>query len=215
MLARMAGIRNGDVVLDAGCGVCGPALDMAEEFEGLKVAGVTISREQASIGQERIRNADLAGQVSITVGDYHALPFRNGVFDVALFLESAGYSDDPGMLFADAMRVLRPGGTVFIKDIWCKEGPLNEVESDSMAMFNETFVYLTRRLSESAAALAAAGFVEIAEEDISSQVSRDHQIKAMFDDTEGFAITSFGRRHFRFYGALPTVSGVLSGKRPL
>jgi cyclopropane fatty-acyl-phospholipid synthase-like methyltransferase len=215
ILARMAGIRNGDVVLDAGCGVCGPAIDIAGEFEEVKLIGVTISPEQANVAQQRIRAAELSRRVSVTIGDYHALPFADDVFDVALFLESAGYSQDQVMLFSDAKRVLRPGGTIFIKDVWCKEGPLSAVESNSLAMLNENFAYLFRRISEVSAALAAAGFVEIAAEDISSRISVKHQINAMFDAANAYALTSFGRRHARYYASLPTSSSVLSGKRPL
>lgn len=47
------GLRAGQRVLDAGCGVCGPALYFAE-YAGVAVEALTVSQAQVDAAQERI-----------------------------------------------------------------------------------------------------------------------------------------------------------------
>jgi ubiquinone/menaquinone biosynthesis C-methylase UbiE len=215
MLAGLAGIRNGDRVLDAGCGVGGPAIDMATEIEGISVVGVTISPEQARVANQRILAAHLSHRVSVTVADFHAFAFPDESFDMVLFFESAGYSHDPKVLYAEAKRVLRPGGRVLVKDVCCKEGPLSQQESDDLSTFDENVAYLTRRTSEVTAAMQSAGLVDIVTRDITPVISKKHQIKAMFEDGDVFFPTEFGRRHVRYYPNLPTIFVLISARRSL
>lgn len=43
------------------------------------------------------------------LGDFHRLPFRTGAFDALLCQQGLQFADDLGALFAEALRVLRPG----------------------------------------------------------------------------------------------------------
>ncbi|MEM9031394.1 MAG: class I SAM-dependent methyltransferase, partial [Pseudomonadota bacterium] len=63
------GAAPGDHVLEIGCGWGGFAEYAARE-RGLRVTGLTISREQRDYAVERIRNAGLSGQVEIKLQDY-------------------------------------------------------------------------------------------------------------------------------------------------
>ncbi|MES2692196.1 MAG: class I SAM-dependent methyltransferase, partial [Verrucomicrobiota bacterium] len=81
ILAARAGLQPGMRVLDAGCGVCGPALEIARAIEGVVVDGVTISPEQLRTAEERIRAAGMEARVRVRQADYHALPFAEGEFD--------------------------------------------------------------------------------------------------------------------------------------
>src|SRR5438105_932352 len=109
-LAERAGLCADQRVLDAGCGVAGPAVDIARAYSTVRIDAITISPRQAEIGQERVRAAGLGERVRLYLGDYHALPFVDESFDAVVFFESSGYSDDRTQLFAEVRRVLRPGG---------------------------------------------------------------------------------------------------------
>lgn len=120
-LARSAGLATGDRVLDAGCGVCGPAIDMARAIPGLGIVGITLSARQAGTAVELIDRAGVCDRVHVVHGNYHALPFADGSFDAVLFLESLGYASALAPLFAGIHRVLRPGGTLYVKDVFRRE----------------------------------------------------------------------------------------------
>lgn len=115
------GLASGQHVLDAGCGVCGPALYFCREAN-VSVQAVTISAVQAGLAQQRIDAAGLAGRVAVRRASYQDLAseFPPESFDVVYFLESFGHSDDIARTLDAAWSVLKPGGTLYIKDLFRK-----------------------------------------------------------------------------------------------
>src|SRR5579859_2281226 len=88
-VARSADIQDAQNILDAGCGVGGPSIWLAENFE-VKITGVTISALQAQKAREEVEKAGLSERVNIIRGDYHSLSghLPSEIFDRVLFLES-------------------------------------------------------------------------------------------------------------------------------
>lgn len=203
-LAAQAGVRPGDRVLDAGCGVCGPSIDIARHVDDITIEALTISPAQHARACERIAEAGLTGRIRVHLRDYHALPYAPGSFDVALFLESAGYSYDRHALFSEVFRVLRPGGTIFLKDVFRREGPLSATEVQALAIMNDAFVYRTETIADTVGALAAAGFDRIETCDLTPRIALDHLPNSMVRDSDGrVTLTDFARHHWRFL-TLPT-----------
>ncbi len=63
-----------------------------------------------------IINLDIAHYASVdVVGDAHALPFRDGCVDVILFKNVLEHIRDPDKVMEEIWRVLKPGGTLYIK----------------------------------------------------------------------------------------------------
>lgn len=116
------GLAPGQHVLDAGCGVCGPAIYFSRKA-GVTVEGITASRAQAEHAARRIREEDLGGKVAVRQGSYQDLAtiYPPESFDVVYFLESFGHSDDIERTIGAAWHVLKPGGTLYIKDLFKKE----------------------------------------------------------------------------------------------
>jgi ubiquinone/menaquinone biosynthesis C-methylase UbiE len=125
--AQAMGLKKGMQVLDAGCGVCGPALFFAKNY-GVRVDAVTVSEKQAAAATDKILKAGLSGQVRVTTGDYHQLPslFPGAEYDVVYFLESFGHSADKALALDAAWKMLKPGGLLFIKDLFIKEAALQK-----------------------------------------------------------------------------------------
>jgi ubiquinone/menaquinone biosynthesis C-methylase UbiE len=121
------GLAAGQRVLDAGCGVCGPALYFAREA-GVTVEAVTVSRAQAEHARRRIREEGMEGRVTVTEGDYQDLGriYAPGSFDAVYFLESFGHSPDHEQALRSAWQVLKPGGTLYIKDLFRKDPAIPE-----------------------------------------------------------------------------------------
>lgn len=214
-LATAAGILPGHRVLDAGCGVCGPALDIARHIARVRIVGITVSPEQAATARELIRTAGLNTRISVAIGDFHNLPFPDSMFDIVYFFESFGYAYQPGMLLAEVWRVLRPGGAVFIKDVFLKSRMLSEMARRELSEFDRAFAFRTRSPGELCTAMADAGFADIRHRDIAQEVGSEHVTRAMFregDRREG--LTAFGEIHFRWYWELSLTFGEVMGLRP-
>jgi len=119
------GLKPGMVAIDAGCGVCGPACHFASH-SGASIQAVTVSTVQAEKAQAKITERGLHNQVTVQVGDYHQLPtlFAADSADVVYFLESFGHSHDKAAAIDSAWGVLKPGGMLYIKDLFLKEAVL-------------------------------------------------------------------------------------------
>ena len=121
LVARSAGIAQGSRVLDVGCGVGGTACHLARAL-GARVCGLTPNAAQHEIAQARARQLGLQDQVRFDLGWAHALPYESGSFDAVLFFESACHFGDRAAFFAEAFRVLRPGGCLAGEDWLAGEG---------------------------------------------------------------------------------------------
>nr|QGA72588.1 MusH [Desmonostoc sp. PCC 7906] len=160
-LGKQAGIKPGNYILDAGCGAGIPALQIAQEFPGIRVEGITPSEIQAQDARQRVQASGLGDRIQIRVGDFHYLPFPNGVFDVAFFNESIKYSKNLPQALAEVYRVLRPGGHLYITDLVSQELPLTEQQQRELAKLNQDLICHIYSLSQLAKAGQQAGFQNI------------------------------------------------------
>jgi len=113
------GLKKDMKVLDAGCGVCGPACYFAKKT-GVDIEAVTISKEQVAQAKTKIAEKQLEKQVHVQQMDYHELHknFTFDTFDVVYFLESFGHSPNHMAAINSAWDVLKPGGLLYIKDLF-------------------------------------------------------------------------------------------------
>ena len=111
-------LREGMKVVDAGCGVCGPAIYFAQKT-GVEIHAVTISREQYEQSVAAVKAAGLEHRVFVYHGDYHDLEKVTGRkdVDVVYFLESFGHSPQHALAVDSAWKVLKQGGLLYIKDL--------------------------------------------------------------------------------------------------
>ena len=115
-LAQAAGIGPDDHVLDAGCGIGGPARHLARAY-GCRVTGVDFTPEFVEVGNELTRRAGLADRVEIVHGDATALPFPAGSFDVVWTQHAAMNIADKAALYHSLRRVVKPGGRLAFFDV--------------------------------------------------------------------------------------------------
>jgi cyclopropane-fatty-acyl-phospholipid synthase len=137
-LAAKLLMQRGQRVLDIGCGWGGLALYLAE-FCGAQVKGITLSKEQHAVAQQRAADKHLSGQVTFQLEDYRDLygPFDRivsvGMFehvglnfyetffrkcasllanDGVFLLHSIGRSEGPGITNPWVAKYIFPGGYI-------------------------------------------------------------------------------------------------------
>jgi len=146
-------------VLEVGCGEGELAERLVAE---LGVELVAIDQSERMVELARARGVDAR------VGDVQELPFEDGSFDVVISNGAINLSPAKHLVFAEAARVLRPGGRLAIADMV------------SATALEES----TRRNTELWAARIAGA------------IPRDAYADAVED--AGFRITSIRRNHYRF-----------------
>lgn len=125
-VAEVGGFKPGMRILDVGCGVAGPALNIAE-YSGAHVTGLNISDYQLGICRERARERGLAGQTSFQHGDALAMPFPDASFDAVYVFEVACHMPDKARFYTEVARVLKPGGP-FVGFEWLQRDHITGAE---------------------------------------------------------------------------------------
>jgi len=101
------GVQPGDHVLEIGCGWGGFAEYAAKE-RGLKVTGLTISKEQLEYAQKRIKSKGLSDKVNLKLQDYRdETGVYDGVASIEMF-EAVGEKYWP-VYFDKIKQCLKPG----------------------------------------------------------------------------------------------------------
>jgi sarcosine/dimethylglycine N-methyltransferase len=115
-MAAPAELTAGDKVLEVACGVGGTARFLAREF-GVDVVATNIAEAQLAEAREITRAEGLDSHVRYEVADYHKLDFEDGSFDCWWCQEAFLYAVDKKKVILEALRVVKPGGTLILSDL--------------------------------------------------------------------------------------------------
>ena len=98
-------------VLDVGCGT-GAVLELLNgEYPNKRLVGLDLTP-----GMIDVARAKQLDNVRFVVGDAEALPFGSQSFDAVLCSNSFHHYPHPEKFFSEAVRVLRPGGRLILRD---------------------------------------------------------------------------------------------------
>ena len=90
-----SGISDGMRILDAGSGVCGPAIWFAQN-RSVSIEALTISQVQVDESIRRISQSGTQNQIKVTKGDFHSLGeiYEHQSFDLVMFMESLCHAEN-------------------------------------------------------------------------------------------------------------------------
>jgi ubiquinone/menaquinone biosynthesis C-methylase UbiE len=119
-------LKPGQHVLDLGCGLGGTSRYLAETY-GVHVTGIDLTADYIAAATMLAKLVGLESQVSYQTASATALPFAPARFDAVTLLHVGMNIADKAALFAEARRVLKPGGIFGIYDVMREsgEGPIS------------------------------------------------------------------------------------------
>uniref|UniRef100_UPI0015F12300 SAM-dependent methyltransferase n=1 Tax=Streptomyces phytophilus TaxID=722715 RepID=UPI0015F12300 len=144
LVCRKLGLKEGDRLLDVGCGWGSMVLHAAREY-GVRAVGITLSAEQAAYARKRVADAGLGDRIEIRVQDYRET--ADGPYDA---ISSIGMAEHVGSTrygeYARGLhRLLRPGGRLLNHQI--ARRPLADEEDYAIDEFIDAYVFPDGELS--------------------------------------------------------------------
>jgi len=111
-------VRPSQRILEIGCGWGGFALEAAKR--GLRVTGITLSREQLDFARRRVSGAGMDGSVELRLQDYRQI---SETFDhiVSIEMLEAVGEENWGFYASTLKRCLKPGGRAVLQFITIAE----------------------------------------------------------------------------------------------
>ena len=115
-LVELAEVGAGDRVLDAGAGIGGTSRYIARE-RGARVTAVDLTPEYCEVAAWLNAAVGLGDQIDVHTADVTELPFPDASFDVVISQHVQMNIADKARLYAEARRVLAPGGRLALWDV--------------------------------------------------------------------------------------------------
>lgn len=159
----LADLKDGMSVLDAGCGVCGPAVYFAARRD-VHIEAITLSAVQKEAAVDLVAREGLSDRVFVQVADFHSLEdlYPEDRFDRILFLESLCHSPEPYQALSSARRVIKRDGLLFIKDFvmhdWRDDPEMHEKQQCYAGLSYELYRYRLLYIEQLTALLKLSGF---------------------------------------------------------
>jgi len=155
----IAALRPGEVVLDLGSGAGFDCfLAAAQVGETGRVIGVDMTPEMIARAEENAARGGFA-HVEFRRGEIEALPVGDATVDVIISNCVINLSPEKSAVFAEAFRVLRPGGRLAISDVVASAELPPEVRDD-MALYTGCMAGASS-IEALEAMLQTAGFSEV------------------------------------------------------
>ncbi|KAG6861384.1 hypothetical protein C0995_000790 [Termitomyces sp. Mi166 len=118
-LAAQMGLRPGMRVLDVGCGVGGPAREIAQ-FSDATIVGLNNNDFQINRARKYTARVGLEKQVTFVKGDFMKLveQFGENSFDAVYAIEATCHAPSWEGVYGEIFKILKPGGVFGVYE-WC------------------------------------------------------------------------------------------------
>ncbi|CEP19393.1 hypothetical protein [Parasitella parasitica] len=123
-LAANIGIKKDMRVLDVGCGVGGPAREIAH-FTGAHVTGLNNNAYQLQRARHYAAKELLQDQTEFVKGNFMEMPFEENSFDAVYAIEATCHAPVFEGVYGEIYRVLKPGGNFGCYE-WCMTDNFDE-----------------------------------------------------------------------------------------
>jgi ubiquinone/menaquinone biosynthesis C-methylase UbiE len=105
------------LVLDVGTGTAQIPIEVCPRRNDLRVTAIDLAAHMLQVAQRNVIREGLTSQIKLEQIDAKALPFPDGAFDAVISNSIIHHIPEPETAFREMVRVLRPGGGLFVRDL--------------------------------------------------------------------------------------------------
>lgn len=105
-------------ILDLGTGTAQIPIELCRRRPQATVLAIDAATHMLRLAQRNVERAGLADRIAVALVDAKRLPYADGEFATVASNSIVHHIPEPGEVFAEAWRVLAPGGLIFLRDLF-------------------------------------------------------------------------------------------------
>src|SRR5262252_1582954 len=104
-------------LLDVGTGTAQIPVELCRRSADARVVALDLAEHMLRVGRDNVRRAGLEDRVELRLCDAKRMPFADGTFAGVLSNSIVHHIPEPGLVLAEVVRVVAPGGVLFVRDL--------------------------------------------------------------------------------------------------
>lgn len=104
-------------ILDVGTGTAQIPIALCRQSTTAAVVAIDLAEHMLAVGRDNVSRAGLAGRIRLQCCDAKQMPFPSGSFAAVISNSIVHHIPEPGRVLAEMVRVVQPGGTLFVRDL--------------------------------------------------------------------------------------------------
>ena len=104
--------------LDVGTGTAQIPIELCSRSTEFHVTAVDLATHMLQLGQQNVVRAGLQSAITLEQVDAKGLPYPDSSFDAVISNSIVHHIPEPRLTVAEMLRVLRPGGALFVRDLF-------------------------------------------------------------------------------------------------
>ncbi len=120
-------------MLEIGCGTGEQTTILLEHNPKLKLVSVDHEAHQIEVATNRIEAIGMSDRVDFKLGNAEKLDLKDDQFDAVFICWVLEHVEDPVLVLSEALRVLKPGGKIYLTEVFNKA---LEIQPNCLAIMN-------------------------------------------------------------------------------
>jgi len=121
-------------ILDLGTGTAQIPIELCRAAPQARIVAVDLAESMLAVGRRNVERAGLTERIALARVDAKALPYPDGRFAAVMSNSIVHHIPEPRRVLAEAVRVLAPGGLLFVRDL------MRPDDDETVLRFVDTYV---------------------------------------------------------------------------